>query len=97
VVISERDSHYLDTPDHVAFLDLRDRTLYSGDAYSTLGGGATPAKPRTLVAMATWHKPTALESAKAPRALEPATLAPGHGKVVESPGAAMDAAIKRAG
>lgn len=87
------------TPGHVAFLDLRDRTLYCGDAYSTLGGVATPANPRPLfplVAMATWHKPTALESAKALRALGPARLAPGHGKVVESPGAAMDAAIERA-
>jgi glyoxylase-like metal-dependent hydrolase (beta-lactamase superfamily II) len=49
-----------------------------------------------LVGFATWHRPTALESAKALRALEPARLAPGHGKVVESPLAAMDAAIKRA-
>ncbi len=86
------------TPGHVAFLDTRDRTLYCGDAYSTLGGVATTAKanPRfPLPGLATWHKPTALESAKALRALDPARLAPGHGKVVESPGAAMDAAIAR--
>jgi glyoxylase-like metal-dependent hydrolase (beta-lactamase superfamily II) len=87
------------TPGHVSFLDVRDQTLYSGDAYSTLGGVETSAKmnPRfPLPAFATWHKPTELASAKALRALEPARLAPGHGKVVESPGAAMDAAIKRA-
>jgi glyoxylase-like metal-dependent hydrolase (beta-lactamase superfamily II) len=86
------------TPGHVSFLDTRDRTLYSGDAFSTLGGVATASKGRPwfpLVQMATWHKPTALESAKALRALEPARLAPGHGRVVESPAAAMDAAIKR--
>src|ERR1700754_4726734 len=86
------------TPGHVSFLDVRDRTLYTGDAFSTLGGVATAAQGRAwfpLVMVATWHKPTALESAKALRALEPARLAPGHGKVVESPGAAMDAAIKR--
>ena len=86
------------TPGHVAFLDTRDRTLYCGDAYSTLGGVATTAKanPRfPLPGLATWHKPTALESAKALRALDPARLAPGHGKVVESPAAAMDAAIAR--
>jgi glyoxylase-like metal-dependent hydrolase (beta-lactamase superfamily II) len=85
------------TPGHVSFLDTRDRTLYSGDAYSTLGGVATAAKGHLwfpLVMGATWHKPTAVESAKALRALEPARLAPGHGKVVESPAAAMDAAIK---
>src|SRR3954449_2910669 len=87
------------TPGHVAFLDTRDRTLYCGDAFSTLGGVATAAKmnPRfPLVVMATWHRPTALESARALRALEPARLAPGHGKVVESPAAAMDQAIAKA-
>jgi glyoxylase-like metal-dependent hydrolase (beta-lactamase superfamily II) len=45
--------------------------------------------------MATWHRPTALESARFLRALDPARIAPGHGKVVEDPGAAMDAAIAR--
>src|SRR5688500_19524280 len=86
------------TPGQVAFLDTRDRTLYCGDAYSTLGGVATTAKPNPrfpLPGLASWHRPTALESAKALRALEPARLAPGHGKVVESPAAAMDAAIAR--
>jgi glyoxylase-like metal-dependent hydrolase (beta-lactamase superfamily II) len=86
------------TPGQVAFLDTRDRTLYCGDAYSTLGGVATTAKPFTrfpLPAKATWHHPTALESAKALRALEPARLAPGHGKVVESPLSEMDRAIAR--
>jgi glyoxylase-like metal-dependent hydrolase (beta-lactamase superfamily II) len=46
--------------------------------------------------MATWHRPTALETAKALRKLDPKRLAPGHGKVVESPAAAMDAAIAKA-
>ena len=87
------------TPGHVAFLDTRDRTLYCGDAYSTLGGVETTARinPRfPLPGFASWHRPTALESARALRALDPARLAPGHGKVVESPAAAMDAAIARA-
>ena len=87
------------TPGQVALLDVRDRTLYCGDAYSTLGGVATTAKPNPrfpLPALASWHRPTALESARALRALEPARLAPGHGRVVEDPGAAMDAAIARA-
>ena len=86
------------TPGQVAFLDTRDRTLYSGDAYSTLGGVATTAKTNwrfPLPAKATWHHGTALESARALRALDPARLAPGHGKVVENPGAAMDRAIAR--
>jgi glyoxylase-like metal-dependent hydrolase (beta-lactamase superfamily II) len=86
------------TPGHVALLDPRDRTLYCGDAYSTLGGVATSAKvnPRFPLALFTWHRPTELESARALRALEPARLAPGHGNVVESPLEAMDRAIARA-
>src|SRR3954447_1721739 len=89
------------TPGHVAFLDIRDRTLYCGDAYSTLGGVATSAKPNPrfpLPALATWHRPTALATARALRALAGVRrLAPGHGQVVEDPQAAMDAAIAKAG
>ena len=86
------------TPGHIALLDRRDRTLYCGDVYSTLGGVATSAKvnPRCPIALFTWHRPTELESARALRALEPARLAPGHGKVVENPLEAMDRAIARA-
>jgi len=87
------------TPGHVAFLDSRDRTLYCGDAYTTIGGVETTARVPIrfpLAGMVTWHRPTALESARALRALDPAALAPGHGKIVESPGPAMDEAIKRA-
>lgn len=87
------------TPGQVAFLDSRDRALFCGDAYATLGGVATCAKvnPRfPLPALATWHRPTALQTARELRALEPASLAPGHGKVVDAPAAAMDEAIARA-
>jgi glyoxylase-like metal-dependent hydrolase (beta-lactamase superfamily II) len=87
------------TPGQVVLLDTRDRTLYAADAYSTLGGVATTAKPNPrfpLPALATWHRPTALQTARELRALDPARLAPGHGKVVENPGAAMDAAIAKA-
>lgn len=84
------------TPGQLAFLDTRDGTLFCGDAYSTLGGVATSAKANwrfPLPAMATWHRPTALATARALRALDPKRLAPGHGKVVETPGDAMDEAI----
>jgi glyoxylase-like metal-dependent hydrolase (beta-lactamase superfamily II) len=87
------------TPGHVAFLDRRDGTLLCGDAYTTLGGVATTAKfvlPFPLAAMSTWDGPTELESARALRALEPAHLAPGHGKIVDAPVAAMDKAIAKA-
>lgn len=86
------------TPGHIAFLDTRDRTLYCGDTFSTLGGVATSAKPYPrfpLVGFGTWHRQTELESARALRALDPGRLAPGHGKVVEAPAAAMDEAIAK--
>ena len=87
------------TPGQIAYLDTRDRTLFAGDAFSTVGGVATTAKPNLrfpMPALATWHRPTALETAKALRALNPARLAVGHGKTVEHPAAAMDAAIAKA-
>ena len=86
------------TPGHVSFLDRRSNTLICGDAFSTLGAVATSAKPNwrfPLPALATWHKPTELESAKKLLALNPEHLAPGHGKIVDSPTAAMAKAIKR--
>jgi glyoxylase-like metal-dependent hydrolase (beta-lactamase superfamily II) len=87
------------TPGQVALFDTRDRTLFCADAFSTLGGVATTAKANwrfPLPALATWHKPTALATARALRALDPARLAPGHGRVVEAPVAAMDEAIAKA-
>jgi glyoxylase-like metal-dependent hydrolase (beta-lactamase superfamily II) len=87
------------TPGQLAFLDTRDRTLFAGDAYTTLGGVATTAKPNwrfPLPAMSSWHRPTALQTARELRALDPARLAAGHGKIVENPAAAMDAAIATA-
>jgi glyoxylase-like metal-dependent hydrolase (beta-lactamase superfamily II) len=87
------------TPGQVAFLDTRDRTLIAGDAYTTLGGVNTTAVTPLrfpLAGMATWHKPTALRTARELRALDPSRLAVGHGPVVEQPAAAMDAAIARA-
>ncbi len=87
------------TPGHAALLDVRDRTLIAGDAYSSLGGVATTARanPRfPLPALATWDRPTALRSARELRALDPARLAVGHGPVVDAPGPAMDRAIARA-
>jgi glyoxylase-like metal-dependent hydrolase (beta-lactamase superfamily II) len=86
------------TPGHVSFLDERSNTLLCGDAFSTLGGVATSAKMNwkfPLPTAATWNKPTELESAKKLLALNPEHLAPGHGKIVDSPTTAMAKAIKR--
>lgn len=85
------------TPGHAAFLDTRDRTVIAGDAFQTLGGVAVSGtfKPLfPLPALATWHKLSALESARKLRALEPGRLAVGHGRVLENPLAAMDRAIE---
>jgi glyoxylase-like metal-dependent hydrolase (beta-lactamase superfamily II) len=89
------------SPGQIALLDTRDRTVIAGDAYSTIGGVATTAGPYwrfPLPGVITWNRDLALESARALRALEPARLAVGHGRIVDNPVAAMDAAIaKRAG
>ena len=88
------------TPGHVAYFDTRDRTLIAGDAYFSRGGVHVSGTFRPLFpfpSFATWHKPTALASARTLRALEPARLAVGHGPVTENPLAAMDRAIAVAG
>ena len=87
------------TPGHVAYLDRRDGTLFCGDAYTTLGGVATTDKvrlPFPLASMATWDPATELASARALSALAPNRLAPGHGKIVDAPVGAMEAAIAKA-
>jgi glyoxylase-like metal-dependent hydrolase (beta-lactamase superfamily II) len=86
------------TPGHIALLDSRDATLICGDAFATLGGVATSAKGSfwfPLPALATWSKQTEFESARKLAARQPARLAPGHGKIVESPAEAMSRAIAR--
>jgi glyoxylase-like metal-dependent hydrolase (beta-lactamase superfamily II) len=87
------------TPGHLSYLDTRDGTLISGDAFQTKGGVAVSGKIRPLFpfpALASWHRPTAVESARRLRALDPARLVVGHGKPLEAPGAAMDRAIAAA-
>ena len=87
------------TPDLIAFWDARDQTLIAGDAFQTQASLAVAGVMRWLFpfpALATWHLPTALHSAKALAALNPARLAVGHGPVLASPIAAMHAAITEA-
>ncbi len=86
------------TPGQIALLDIRDQSLIAADSYSTLGGVATSAGPYLrfpLPGLATWHRPTALETARKLRALEPSLLAAGHGQVRRDPVRAMDEAIAR--
>ena len=87
------------TPGHVAFFDTRDGALIAGDAFQTRGGIAVSGTVRLLFpfpAMGTWHKPTALASARALRALTPARLTVGHGVALADPLPAMDRAIAAA-
>ena len=87
------------TPGHVAFLDIRDRTLLAGDVFTAYGSVAVSTHFHLrfpFAAMATWDKAKDLESARALRALDPAVLAVGHGPAVPDPGAAMDRAVARA-
>jgi glyoxylase-like metal-dependent hydrolase (beta-lactamase superfamily II) len=87
------------TPGHVAFLDTRDRTLFAGDVFTTLGGTAVSSHftlPFPLASMATWDKQRNLESARTLRALEPQLLAVGHGPALRDPGEATVRAIERA-
>jgi glyoxylase-like metal-dependent hydrolase (beta-lactamase superfamily II) len=87
------------TPGHMAFFDERNGALIAGDAFQTLGGVAVAGVLRPLFplpALATWSLPTALETARKLRALNPRLLAIGHGRMLEGPLAAIDAAIATA-
>jgi glyoxylase-like metal-dependent hydrolase (beta-lactamase superfamily II) len=87
------------TPGHIAYFDTRDRTLIAGDSWVTRGGVAVAGTMKLLMPfphMFTWHRPTAIESARRLRALNPTRLAVGHGAVIENPSAAMDRAIAEA-
>jgi hypothetical protein len=80
-------------------LDTRDQSLIAGDAFQTAAGIAVTGVLRVLFpfpAFATWHKPTALQTAHKLRALNPSRLAVGHGSVIENPAALMDKAIAEA-
>jgi glyoxylase-like metal-dependent hydrolase (beta-lactamase superfamily II) len=87
------------TPGHIALFDRRDGALIAGDAFQTRGGVAVAGTVQwrfPFPALATWHRPTALASARRLRMLEPSRLAVGHGEVLENPLAAMDRAIQNA-
>lgn len=87
------------TPGAMAFLDTRNDILIAGDAFQTRGGIAVSGKLKPwfpFPAMATWHKPTAVESAIKLRNLQPSVLAVGHGVMLEDPVPAMVQAISEA-
>jgi glyoxylase-like metal-dependent hydrolase (beta-lactamase superfamily II) len=76
------------TPGHLSLLDTRDRSIIAGDAFQVVGGVAVSGTLRPLfpfMFFSTWHKPSALESARKIQALKPSRLAVGHGRVLENP------------
>jgi glyoxylase-like metal-dependent hydrolase (beta-lactamase superfamily II) len=87
------------TPGHVAYLDVRDKTLFAGDTFTSYRRVEVPnhlRQPFPLASFGTQDPALIVESARRLRALEPTMLLVGHGPAVRSPIAAMDAAIRRA-
>ncbi len=87
------------TPGHIALLDTRDGTLIGGDAFMTLGGPAVSGTFKwgfPIGPWVTWHRPTALASARQVLGLKPTRLAVGHGPVLEQPALAIAQAIAEA-
>jgi glyoxylase-like metal-dependent hydrolase (beta-lactamase superfamily II) len=81
------------TPGQIALLDERDMTLLCGDAFTTVGRVASagrPALPFPLPALVSWDRAAAQRTARALTDLRPSRLAPGHGRVVLDPVAAME-------
>ena len=84
----------------MSYFDERDGTLYAGDALVTVGGqvhvsGFGPWY-FPLPAMATWHRPTALGSARKLLELPIRRFAAGHGRMVEGGPELLQDAVRRA-
>ncbi|MCD9023130.1 MBL fold metallo-hydrolase [Cohnella silvisoli] len=87
------------TPGHFAFLETTSNTLIAGDAFQTKGGLAVSGHMKwsfPFPAMATWHTPTAIESARKLLNLNPSVLVVGHGYALHQPADAIDRAINEA-
>ena len=88
------------TPGHLSFYDPRSGTLIAGDALTSVGGlrvsGDGPAM-FPFANWATWHKPTALASARKLAALEPKKIVVGHGMpIVANASQALKEAVRHA-
>jgi glyoxylase-like metal-dependent hydrolase (beta-lactamase superfamily II) len=82
---------------HLAFLDIRDRTLIAGDALQTLGGVAVSGTMKPLFplpAMSNWSKEQSLASARKLLALQPSLLTVRHGHALSQPQEVMTHAIQ---
>jgi glyoxylase-like metal-dependent hydrolase (beta-lactamase superfamily II) len=88
------------TPGHMSYFDERNGTLYAGDALVTVGGDVHVSGFGPwffpLPAIATWHRPTALASARKLLDLPIRVYAAGHGRLVEGGPNLLRDAIRRA-
>lgn len=88
------------TPGHMSYLDERDGTLYAGDALVTVGGEVNISGFGPwyfpLPTVATWHRPTALASARRLLELPIRRYAAGHGRIVEGRPELLERAVKQA-
>jgi glyoxylase-like metal-dependent hydrolase (beta-lactamase superfamily II) len=88
------------TPGHLSFLDQRSGTLIAGDALAGVGGLRVVGDSSMIFPLpdfGTWHKPTALESARRLVEVEPKKIVVGHGRpVIENAAARLKESIRHA-
>lgn len=87
------------TPGHFAFLETISNTLIAGDAFSSKGGLVVSGHLNwsfPFPAMATWHSPTAIASARKLLELNPTVLVVGHGPALIQPQPSIHHAITKA-
>jgi glyoxylase-like metal-dependent hydrolase (beta-lactamase superfamily II) len=88
------------TPGHLAYFDERDGTLNAGDELFTLGGEVTISGfgPRyfPFTPLVTWHRPTAVASARRLLELPIRRYAAGHGRIVEGGPELLERAVRQA-
>ncbi|WP_256760072.1 MBL fold metallo-hydrolase [Cohnella sp. WQ 127256] len=87
------------SPGHLAYLETLSQTLIAGDAFQSKGGFAVSGHMKwafPFPAMATWHAPTAIASAKRMLELNPTVLVVGHGSALLQPAPSIQHAINEA-
>jgi glyoxylase-like metal-dependent hydrolase (beta-lactamase superfamily II) len=86
------------TPDHIAFLDERDGTLFAGDALITMGRVAVTSDSPWYFPQKkfVWSAPVAIDSVRHLLDYPVARVACGHGKVREGGHLELRAALKTA-
>jgi len=88
------------TPGHLAFFDERSGTVIAGDALVAVGGLRIPGDCSAVFPLpnwGTWHRSTAVESARKLLAVEPRRIVMGHGRpVIENAVQRLKDAIRHA-